>query len=727
MKRNITVLSFAILLISFNVSKSDGQPADNSKFEWIRHAHIFIVDGYYYPICPSLEFNAEKMAATMADMHANVLRIATSGHCGWMIPGTKFVPSPDLGSRDVLAECIAACKPRGIKVVPYINTSHTQKTTQINPDWAQKLSPAGNFSSHWSMNQKVTPICFNSSYREAFYDLVKTVVSKYDIDGIYFDTWMPFHFFSGKEKICYCDGCRKGFREATGLEIPYRENPDDYTASERKVLDVYRDWCKEELYKVFAETRRIVKSYKDIPMIYNIGNPPTIIGEDFRILNGSDAFLYERGRSMIERAEGVSLATTHGLAVWPYVGTYDPYPRLPHYGYELGQEIYTSVAFGGSPILYHTYFFSNYPESRTIVKDAFTVLDKNDQYINGFKSGKYCAVIWNETDPPGHAADDWLWDTNARLSSLGSFSACIRKHVQVTSMLKQDLDNPELLNKFKVLFLPDICYLTDNQVKNITDFVSNGGGLVMTYSTSLYDEKGQRRQDFALGSLAGIKYRKPDSLLREIKSRRYYFGSASDIWFRTRTDQKVIKPPLSQDLIPAFHYETVEALPNGKVMADIVEGNNPQPVVPGLVVSQCGKGKVAYIAATTGAMFQQTGIMQFADFIKDVIGYVSQDSAPYEIEAPPSTLLTNMTENGNKRVFHLITWPGSQAESMWQNVYFIPEIKDVKIIFNIPAGKSVKAVTTFIPAKLEKKISGNTLILTIPSIDKYQAVVIELK
>ena len=87
-----------------------------------------------------------------------------------------------------------------------------------------------------------------------------------------------------------------------------------------------------------------------------------------RILKGSDAFLYERGRSMMERAEGVSLATAHGLAVWPYIGTYDPFPRIPHYQYELEQEIFTSAAFGGSPILYHTYFFTDHPGSKGTCK-----------------------------------------------------------------------------------------------------------------------------------------------------------------------------------------------------------------------------------------------------------------------------------------------------------------------------------------------------------------------
>jgi hypothetical protein len=578
------------------------------------------------------------------------------------------------------------------------------------------------------MGEKVSPICFNSSYRKAFYDLIKTVVSKYDIDGIYFDTWVPFHFFSGKEKICYCDGCRKGFKEATGLEIPYKENANEYTSAELTTFDLYRAWCKEELYKVFSETKRIVKSYKDIPMIYNIGNPTTIMNEDFRILEGSDAFLYERGRSMIERAEGVSLATAHGLAVWPYIGTYDPSPRIPHFKYELSQEIFTSVAFGGSPILYHTYFFVDHPESRGIIKEAFRILDENDKYIKDFSSDKFCAVIWNNTDPPGHAVKEWLWDTNARLNSLGSFSACIHNHIQTTSMLKQDLDNIDILKKYKVLFLPDICYLTDKQVTNITKFVEDGGGLVMTYATSLYEGNGKKRSDFALGNLARIKYHNPDFQMSEKMSKNLNFGSGWDLYMKPRTEQEVIKPPLADRLNPTHVYETVDVLTGGTIAADIVGGSEQNdPITPGLVVSRYGKGKVAYISAATGAMFQQTGIMEYSDFLKDVIEYVSPDGMPYEIDAPESTLITNMTVDGDKRVFHLITWTGSQNESMWQNVYYIPPIDNVTIKFRIPDGKKIKNISTFVPIKFIQQQDKDILRITLPRIDKYQGIVIEME
>src|SRR6185295_15698321 len=69
-------------------------------YSWIKNARIFIIDGYAYPLSPKIEFDAVKLAETMEDMHANVVRMATSGNFGWLIPGTEFKVHPDLGNRD---------------------------------------------------------------------------------------------------------------------------------------------------------------------------------------------------------------------------------------------------------------------------------------------------------------------------------------------------------------------------------------------------------------------------------------------------------------------------------------------------------------------------------------------------------------------------------------------------------------------------------------------------
>jgi hypothetical protein len=147
------------------------------------------------------------------------------------------------------------------------------------------------------------------------------------------------------------------------------------------------------------------------------------------------------------------------------------------------------------------------------------------------------------------------------------------------------------------------------------------------------------------------------------------FGSLYDMYLKARPGQEVIKRPLAGELIPTHLYETVDVLGAGAVAADMVEGTGNVPVVPGLVVARYGKGKVAYIAAGVGAMYEQTGIREFADFIRDVIEYVSPEGVPYEIVAPIASLITNMTVKGDKLVLHLINRTGSNHERKWQNNY----------------------------------------------------------
>ena len=697
----------------------------SGQIDWLSSARIFIIDGYTYPLTPKLEFDAVKLAETMADMHANVVRIATSGYCDWLIPGTAFAASPNLGNRDILAETIAACRPRGIKVVPYLRTGGPIRLAIMNPEWAQKTDPAGTINSYADYGITASALCWNTPYRQAFYDYVRIVAGRYDIDGIYFDSWLPFYAFTGQ--VCYCDGCAAGFRKASGKDLPYRLKAKDYTADELATIDAYRTWYREQLAEVFAETKRIVKSLKDIPLIYNINNPTRITNEDPRILNGSDAFLYERGRSLVERAEGVSLASAHGLAVWPYAGTYDPFPRIAHFHHELVQEIFTSVAFGGSPILYHTYFFTGHPEARGPVRDAFAVFERNEADLGGSRSSEFCAVVWNDADPPGHDVNAFLWDTNARLNSLGAFTACLNSHVQATSLLVQDLDDPGILNRYKVLYLSDICHLSDRQAANISDFVDRGGGLILTYATSLYDEGGARRPDFALGGLARIRYRKPDERLSESVDRHRTYGGVWDLYLKARPPQDVIRPGLSARLLPTHIYETVDVLPGGAVAADLVSGADQRPIVPGVVVSRHGQGKVAYLAAASEALYYQTGIEELADVIKGVIAYVSPDGLPYEVEAPRSALITNLVVGGKAAVLHLVNRTGSRDERILQNLYHLPPVNDVTVTYRLPKGKTLKGVRLFVPAEYSVTTAGNAVHVHLARVDSYQGVAIEVE
>ena len=138
-KRRFANLSF--LLLVFFIHSIPGF----AQYEWLNTARIFLIDAYQPPFAPKLEFDAEKLAQTMQDMHVNVVRMSTMGKYA-TVQGIRFPVHPDQGNRDLLAEMIAACKPRGIKVIPYISTGHKlawSTVTEKYPDYAQRIKPGG--------------------------------------------------------------------------------------------------------------------------------------------------------------------------------------------------------------------------------------------------------------------------------------------------------------------------------------------------------------------------------------------------------------------------------------------------------------------------------------------------------------------------------------------------------------------------------------------------------
>ena len=65
---------------------------------------------------------------------------------------------------------------------------------------------------------------------------------------------------------------------------------------------------------------------------------------------------------------------------------------------------------------------------------------------------------------------------------------------------------PDRLDRFKLLILADAAALSDAQCGAIRDYVGRGGSLLATFASSLYDETGQRRDDFGLADVFGVSF-----------------------------------------------------------------------------------------------------------------------------------------------------------------------------------------------------------------------------
>jgi hypothetical protein len=713
-------LETELALLSSTALSTAASAAD---FKWMQTARVFLIDAYEPPFAVKLEYDAKALAETMAAMNANTVRISTMGKYA-LIPGVRFTPHPELGKRDILAETIAASKPRGMRIVPYISTGHKLAWTMVTrdyPEYAQRTRPGGGPArSHFYVGEDHGTVCWNTPYRQAYLGLVERVVRDYDVDGMYFDTWRAGYFWPG-HVVCYCDGCRNGFRKATGMELPWHERDADYTAAELAVIDRYHAWYQEILVGIMQQVKELVKSYKNIPLIYNINNPGKIASEDPRVIKAMDAFLYERGNSILERAEGVSLARAAGLGVWPYVGEYNNWPRAIYNGFDFEQQIFTTIMFGGAPILALPWGYVNHAANRRFVTYPFGVLKQHEQEFAGFRNYPYVAVVYGDRNPPGHTDSGWWWRTNARDSSLGAFAACLYGHVQVSSVYEGMLDDPDKLRAYSVLYLADIVHLSETRIANIQQFVRDGGGLVVSYGSSLFDRAGNRQSRFGLGDLMRVAPIEPAGELAEtIANYRSVTGGPYDLYLADR------ERPSFEDLTPLWSFQPVKPLPGGEVWMTIVTGDGLRPLLPGVIVSSFGKGHVVYCASALESLYVQQNSSAVGDFLRRLVAKVAPGPPPYEIQAP-AALIANLTRNGNTLVLHLTNWTGNKFERAGENEYYLAPVENVRIRLTVPQGKQVRQVGLLIEAPYKKEMEGSSLKVVIPRVEAYQALRVDLE
>jgi hypothetical protein len=703
----------------------------DNRFDWIQTARVFLLDAYQPPFAPELEYDAEVFADAMVEMHANVLRLGTMGKYA-TIPGIRFSTHPDQGERDLLQETIEACRTRGIKVVAYISTGHRLAWSMITedyPEYAHQSVPGGGpIRSHMYLGESHGTVCWMTPYREAYLDYVTHVVNNYDIDGIYFDAWFPNYFWTGM-RLCYCDGCREGILRVAGIDMPYHENNNDYTADELAAIEKYHHWYLEEIIVVLQEVTRIVRAgNKDIPMISNINNPERMAGLHPVIINSMDAFLYERGHTILERAEGVALARSLGMHVWPYVGTYHNWPRLAWQGINYQQEIFTNLMYGGGSIIAQPTGYVDHSDNREYVRYPFGIIRDNEELLNGMESYPHVGVVFAYNSPPDHVHRSWhQGETNARSSTLGAFSVCMFNHVQVSSISEFVLDDPEKLARYNVIYLANIPYLSAERVSNLNNYVYNGGNLIASYATTLFDSSGSRQSRFGLEDLIKVRPFTPAGDTREIVENYWSMtGGPNDLYLLTTHEgERLLGKELHSRLFPLWIYEPVEVLPGARVLMNIVRGYDKQAVLPGIVLSEHGSGRVLYYSSALESLYNSDGPDLLDELLSKLVE-VAGGPAPYKIDAP-SSLISNLMVKDDKMVLHLTNWTGNKFEKPLRNEYYLAPVENVRLQIRIPENRNIRKVSMMVEADFSTSIRGQTLELVIPRINDYQGIVVELE
>lgn len=431
------------------------------------------------------------------------------GLCYW--PCSVGEMNKLLKGRDVVGETVTELHRRGMASCAYYSCMFNNWAWTNHPDWRMvfpQTEGTGGGSSEGTRGTRYGICCFNSEpYNDFMNQQTDELTKKYEFDGIFFDMiyWA---------RICVCDNCKRRFRQESGADIPDKAD--------------WRDpvWCKfaasrerwlGETFKRLAET---VRRNAAIPLFNNASPQPVtwlwgdtvdelsgqdLIGGDFRMIDIFSGFHLFKGIS-----KGPVLYMN---AFTGYIGS-ESYVISPEEQF-IENALY-SLAFN-SPFMAIDAIESNGKlNPKYYEEDLRKVFDKMKPYQSLLGSGgkpiAEVAIYFSDASRMALAEDgvalndDSLYHVLPPTSPhvigwVGASRALRINHLPVVTITKLQLEE---LSKYRVIVLPQVVRMSDEEIEAFKNYVQGGGKLYASGATSMLAMDGARKNNnFGLAEVFG--------------------------------------------------------------------------------------------------------------------------------------------------------------------------------------------------------------------------------
>ncbi len=305
-------------------------------------------------------------------------------------------------------------------------------------------------------------------------------------------------------------------------------------------------------------------------------------------------------------------------------------------------------------------------------------------------------------------------------SFFGLVSILMAGHVQYAHLFDNTLTVEEL-KRFPVVVLPNVACLSTEACEAIRTYVKEGGRIIATYETSLYDEWGNRQNDFRLGDLFGAHYE--DTLNKTDLEPPH--------WSRE------LSVPALNNGLPGFTWQTrrtlISALPGAEALATETGKSYLAPAPdlagkPAIVRNRIGAGEAIYICDDVTQGYYQSPYRSIKHILTSLI---QLSPPPVQVEAPAQIISNAFWQNEHQRmVVHLLNLPPMSTRlferSQRDTLDEITPIHDAHVTLRLPAAIKHMAI---VPSGAEPKVETEQgyVRVTIPQIDEHEMLVVDLE
>ena len=359
-----------------------------------------------------------------------------------------------------------------------------------------------------------------------------------------------------------------------------------------------------------------------------------------------------------------------------------------------------------------------------VVEDIYNWHWKNEKYLRNQASLARVAVVYSQQTAAFYGGTDARKKVEDHL--LGMYHALIEARIPF-EMVHDGLLEPQNIDRFKTLILPNIAALSDHQCKQIRDYVDRGGSIVATYETSLYDQWGQRRDNFGLADLFGVKFngniqgpmknsylkieKNPDSgsfhpILEDLENA----GRIVNGIYRLDVTpvEKFPNPPIT--LVPSY-----PDLPMEKVYPRL-----PKTDIPEIYLRQIGQARIVYVPWDIDRTFWEIMNYDHGRLIRNAVLWATNEQPSVTVTGP-GVLDVTIWQQKNSITVHLVnlTNPMMMKGPFRQ---LIP-VGRQKVSIALPPGKKpkqIKLLKSSVTPHTEQ--TGSRITVTVPSILDHEVI-----